>query len=292
MGWTPSNFLSYGEHANTTKPMKKMTQILMMLALLVTATSHAATLTILHGFGPDNLAYMTNAIEKIATTGTLPVGPATSITDARIMKYVTPDNVMLRSDGQGFVWCFAVLTAGPGEMVSLSTLTATLTSSDSLNRLGKTKSFSSANYALTAPGIRKNGTRITSDSSTNQVDGKVIVAIGFKSFGVSSFGDEEEVRNWFYESTNFNLTSTVSSGGISSTSVLQKLPPEVNTTVSGGRFIVSVPSGRDMKNYEVLTASMVTGPWVSSGSTIRAGGPAVDLGSVAGRNAFFVHLAP
>ena len=240
---------------------------------------------VLPSFGPTQQAssfatYATDAVTAIKA-GTLPV-----------LKTVTPENLMTHPDGVGTVWWWLDVTADLGETLSLADVSGLFTSSDSGNVLGKVVSLEGTAYSPLAPGIRADGSEVTSGPANQQVK-RVIVGIGSKSFPVSSSNDEQAVKDYLNQFPNWRMTGMVSAKGVTTTVVLQKAPPKLMATMAGeGRlFMVSAEDNGDPMSYGIQS-SLTLGSsevWSSAGS-IKAGQTLV-LGQASG-TARFVRYAP
>ena len=236
-------------------------------------SAFTGTLKVIPSFGPalnspDFPAYAANAKSKLKATGTLPKGTPSSPTDARLLERMTPENLMTWGNGTGgTVWWWHIATG----KVSLGGIVVTLRSGDPGNILGKMVSFSGSSYSELAPGIRTNGSEITSGPASQEVEGRVIVGVGSKSFTVNSSADALEVRNWFFQFDKWSLSDEFSFGGKTETFVLRKTPPSVSSPQGGTGFIVIAENNGDPRSYGVQLAPTVDGPWNSAGVSMKAG---------------------
>ena len=289
----------------------------MLVAFVVTASSVSArTMKVIASFGPPSNAasyqgYLTNAVALIKATGTLPDGPRTSPTDARLLTTITPEDLMtsttpafyrgsfspvtpFENERGGTVFYWGVLTADPGETVALADMTFVISSSDSGNILGKTVSFNGSGvaYSATAPGIMLDGSMITSGSSTQQVNGRVIVGVASKSFTVNNADQVMGVVDFINQYSNWNLTVVMTSKGQVVSYPLFRIKPTLRGFISDGRYLVSAENNGDTMFYP-LQSTLALGSnsvWSAAGS-IRAG-QTNDLGVVQGRATLFVRYSP
>lgn len=251
---------------------------------------NAPAISLVYTFGPDTQIFLKDAVDRLAATGTLPFGipPTVSTNVPQRLAELRPENIMVKGDGKGYVWLAVTLTARPGETVALADGSGNLKSNPT-NLLGKTISFAGANYSETAIGIKSDGSRITSGTASQRVNGKVIVLVGYKSFTVNSSSDEIEVRDWFY-GNDVSLTSTVSAGGSTATASLDNLPPILTAVLSTNRSfqVFTIPNG-DPRTYNIQSAPSVVGPWTTVGDVNAEWG--LDFGSAT--NALqFIRYAP
>jgi hypothetical protein len=268
---------------------------LVMLLMSMFSTYATTTVNVFSAVGPSKIspsypAFMANAIASIKNTGTLPSGPRTSPTDAKLLVgSASAEDVMtsttVRSyrgalnpvapwDGEygNTRWDFYDVSAGEG-LVSMADLTIVMVSSDTGNFLGKTTSFVGTFYASTAIGIRADGTVVDSGPATQEVK-RVIVPIAWKSFSINSDAQVTEVRNYVQAFPNWNLQSTASVKGVV-TPIQVGTPgrPKLTGIVESGKFFVVAESNGDTAEYNIELTDMFEGPstyWVTQG-TIRAG---------------------
>mgnify|MGYP001560228336 CR=1 FL=1 len=263
--------------------MKKILTVTVLGLLMggVVSSQAAVTIRVLPSFGPTQTspqfaAYAADAVAKIKD-GTLPT-----------LMLVAPENLMTRSDGIGTVWWWVDVTVGTGETISMEDISGLFTSSDSGNVLGKVVSLEGTAYSATAPGVRADGTEVTSGPSSQAVK-RVIVGIGSKSFPVNSTQDEQQVRDYLNKFPGWRTTAMVTAKGASASFALSKSPPSLVATKVGGKFMVRAENNGDPAEYGLQKSSVLTGSWNSAG-TIRAGqtvdfGPATDT-------ALFVRYVP
>ena len=265
--------------------MKKILAV-MVLGLLGVASSWAAIIKVLPSFGPTQAspqfaAYAADAVVTIKATGTLSV----------LLSHVTPENLTTRSDGIGTVWWWLDVTADLGETLSLADVSGLFTSSDSGNVLGKVVSLEGTAYSPLAPGIRADGSEVTSGPANQQVK-RVIVGIGSKSFPVSSSNDEQAVKDYLNQFPNWRMTAMVTAKETIVTVILSKAQPKLMAVVAGDRLMVSAEGNGDPVSYRVQS-SPTLGPsavWTAVGS-IKAG-QTVDLGPTSSGTALFVRYGP
>lgn len=288
-----------------------MTAIVAVLAMIIASASAAPTFKFFASVGgPQNAAsysgYTANAISTILATDTLPTGQRTGPTDARLIQHIVPQYLMTTvslpfywdsfspaapwsNERGGTIWGWEEITASPGETIALADVSGVITSSDSGNIVGKTYSFGSVNYSTTALGINLDGSQITSGPANQQVTGRIIVGIGYKSFPVSTSSDVQGVKNWIYSFTKWGITNVVTAKGASATFVLTTIPPLTGFT-AGGNFKVTAAPSDDPKSYALQSSTnLATGVWIPAG-TIQAG-HTNDFGSFI-LPQFFVRIAP
>lgn len=267
--------------------MKKLFAFLTVLGLLG-AAGNAATIKISPTFGsPTDTAFVLSAINAAKNGIPLPGG---------ILSFVTPNHLMTKNDGVGAILWVVDVTAISGETVSLTDVKAVLSSTDSGDLFGKIASFEGASYSPSAPGIRIDETEITSGPASQQAK-RIIVGIWSKSFTVGSSRDEQSVRDWFFAFSNWSTIATVTAGGASVRAVLRKMPPPLIVSLSSTNTIkvFAVNNGDTNRDYRVLTAPSVTGPWSDSdpeGLGIRAGVRGLDFGPATGSQGFFRLVTP
>ena len=157
--------------------------------------------------------------------------------------------------------------------------------------LGKVVSLEGTAYSPLAPGIRADGSEVTSGPANQQVK-RVIVGIGSKSFPVSSSNDEQAVKDYLNQFPNWRMTAMVTAKETIVTVILSKAQPKLMAVVAGDRLMVSAEGNGDPVSYRVQS-SPTLGPsavWTAVGS-IKAG-QTVDLGPTSSGTALFVRYGP
>lgn len=176
--------------------------------------------------------YLENGLNQVKTTDTLPAGEKTSPTDARRIEYTAPERLMaspvdvpffrgsfspaaewngMRGEGAWIYVDVRVTDVSPEstEMVTLAEIKGHMRSTDGNNNaLGKTFTFEGTSYSSTAIGIRKDGTLITEGSATQPAK-RIIVAVGSKSFLVTSTTEVEEVHDYLNNYPGWSLICKV-----------------------------------------------------------------------------------
>jgi len=214
------------------------------------------TFLIVPRYGPPQnsvlfLPFASNVVATLKTVGT--------ITDAHPMQRVTPEDLMTWADGSGgTIWWWLVAIADQGGTVSLANITATLSSSEPGNILGKTVTFGGANvgYSALSPGIRANGSEVNSGPASEQVS-RVIVGVGSKSFTVTSASDAQGVRNWVNQFPNWRTTCVVTAQGSSASFSLSKGPPGLKAMQVAGRFLVVAEDNGDPLSYGLQSSPVL-----------------------------------
>jgi len=294
---------------------KTLSFALFLVSLAVVTGQTTVTFRVIPSFGPPQnsssfLGYAANAVSLIKITGTLPIGERTSPTDACLIQHIMPEDLMTttslpfyrgvfstitpwNNERGGTVWWWVEVTANEGETVSLSDISMVLSSSDFNNILGKTVSYSGSNitYSVTSPGIKVDGSEITSGLANQQVK-RVIVGIGSKSFPISSTANVLAVRDFINKFPNWRTTSMAIVKGITNTSILLKMPPSLRVVKAGDRFLVTAENNGDPIGYELQTSVILgsSGVWNSVG-TIWAG-QTNDMGAIQDYSTLFVRYAP
>lgn len=267
------------------------------MAVINLTNLNAVTFKILPSPGPTknsevHAKYLENGANTIKTTGTLPTGTPASPAEARLLTSITADNFITWSDGLGgTIWWWLEVTAGEGETTSLVDVSGIISSPDPDNILGKTVTFVGTGYSPTAPGIRADGSEVTSGPANQQVK-RLIVAIGSKSFPVTSTAEAQGVRDWIAQFPNWSTTLVVTAKGATASLTLKKGQPVLKAMRTGGKFIVTAANNGDLATYGLQTVTALGNPsWWKPAGTIRAG-QSVDLGLIDEYSALFVRYAP
>ena len=249
----------------------------LVLGMMI-ASASAVTIQVIPSDGGPQYAnsfnpYGLDAIAQIEADGTLQSGPRSGPTEARFSPNLTIEGLMTTVPQMYFYWgifnplapynleygstkwTWIVVTAGPGETVSLADLSVTISSSPQGNILGKTVSFSATNtYAPLAPGYLADGTKITSGPASQQVK-KLIVGVGFKSFAMTSPTSVQDAKTWWYAHSDFDATVVATAKGQTTTFVLDRAKPRLTGFVSSGRFMVRAEANGDPNTYAVQSST-------------------------------------
>lgn len=234
------------------------------------------TLEIFPSFGPPTYAasflfYGTNAVATVRNLGSIPTGVRTTPTDVRLLQIPVVEDFLTTAptvpfyrgdfapqppwdkENGGLPWFWVLLKAASGKTVSMSSINATLNSTDPNNLLGKSVNFSTNGYGIAAWGVMPDGTLINQGQPSSTQVQRVIVGIGSKSFPVKNQGDIATVVNYLAPIPDWSEIITVSSGATVVSRNLRKGIPRPNLIPS------IVFSGREKRFQVVAENTGLTG---------------------------------
>ncbi len=236
---------------------------------------------------------MTVALNRYKSTGTLPTGSPTSLSDARRIDHITADSLMTSTkifyqrsfspsgawaNGNGnTVWIIAGASSKVGANdLSLSMFMADLDSNDYGNHsLRQHIAFTGNSYTSLAIGWRADGTQVTTGSA-DQLVAKVVVVIGFKSYDVETNDEVKQVGN--YISGDYSVSIALSVGQSSKSLTVSLVTPIVLDRpvlragrVGGKPSLIVADDGRgNTEEYPLLGSSNPSGPYQDAG-VVRGG---------------------
>jgi len=264
-------------------------------------------------FNPAFGGLIANAISAVRSTGTLPTGSPSSLTDPRRINHITYESLMTTPSGvsywNGFnptgaftgangktVWVLVRAKSKTGiNDVSLSMVSAKLRSQDGGNNsLGQDVAFTSNSYTTLSPGWRADGSMVTSGSSSQMV-AEMIVVVGFKSYQVATEAEVQAVRN--YVTGDFAITFEATAGGTTKSFMLSLVPPTIATPrlfihKMGSVVHLGAETNGNTGTFVVQGAPTITGPWSATGMSLVAGQQLPVTMSAAGDSFMFFRLQP
>lgn len=234
--------------------------------------------------------YALNAVNNLRLTGTLPVGIVGSPTEAKMIEFLRPEDLMtsftsplyggvfnpatpFHNERGSTIWWWVVISSKTGgNTVSLDMINTSATSTDPQGTLRKETSLAGGSYSPIAIGIRADASIVDSGASSELVK-KVVVGVGSKSYPVGNVADVTSVRDYMLQFGGFATTLEVTAGASTATKTLSLVAPRPTLVakVVGGVPTFELTNNRNPDSFQVQLADQITGPWVNHPTLLKAG---------------------
>jgi hypothetical protein len=234
--------------------------------------------------------YALNAVNTIRLTDTLPVDVVGSATDAKMIEFLRPEDLMtsftaplyggvfnpstpFHNERGSTIWWWVVISSKTGgNTVSLDMINASATSTDPQGTLRKETSFASGSYSPIAIGVRADASIVVSGASSQLVK-KVVVGVGSVSYPVGTVADVTSVRNYMLQFGGFATTLNVTAGASTATKTLSLVAPrpKLVAKVVNGVPGFELVNNRNPDSFQLQLADQITGPWVNHPTLVKAG---------------------
>ena len=234
--------------------------------------------------------YALNAVSNLRLTGTLPLGSVGSPTDAKMIEFLRPEDLMTsftspmyggvfspstpfhNERGSTIWWWVVVSSKTGGNTVSLDMINTSATSTDPQGTLRKETSLAGGSYSPIAIGVRADASVVVSGTSSQLVQ-KAIVGVGSVSYPVNNDAEVANVRNYMLQFGGFATTLNVTAGASTATKTLSLVAPrpKLVAKVVGGVPGFELLNNRNPDSFQVQLADQITGPWVNHPNLLKAG---------------------